>query len=136
MGRLLNDQLRNETGDGALLEPTSASFRELEKVRRRIFRLKFFIKALNNFLTALTPFLFYSLGGYFVIEDRISLGALVAVLAAHKDFSAPLKELFRYYQTLEDTRIRYQEIVQFFRGHRGPTPVSQRSPTLPGALHA
>ena len=136
MGRLLNDQLRNETGDGALLEPTSASFRELEKVRRGIFRLKFFIKALNNFLTALTPFLFYSLGGYFVIEDRISLGALVAVLAAHKDFSAPLKELFRYYQTLEDTRIRYQEIVQFFRGHRGPTPASQRSLTLSGALHA
>ena len=86
----------------------------MERVRRRIFRLKFFIKALNNFLTALTPFLFYSLGGYFVIEGRISLGALVAVLAAHKDFSAPLKELFRYYQTLEDTWIRYQEIVMFF----------------------
>jgi len=136
MGRLLNDQLRSETGGGAFLEPTNASFRELEKVRRRIFRLKFFIKALNNFLTALTPFLFYSLGGYFVIENRISLGALVAVLAAHKDFSAPLKELFRYYQTLEDTRIRYQEIVQFFRGHRGQVPVSQRSPSLPEALHA
>ena len=83
-------------------------------MRRRIFILKFFIKALNNFLTALTPFLFYSLGGYFVIEGRISLGALVAVLAAHKDFSAPLKELFRYYQTLEDTRIRYHEITMFF----------------------
>jgi ABC-type bacteriocin/lantibiotic exporter with double-glycine peptidase domain len=94
--------------------PTLNSFRELEEVRRRIFILKFFIKALNNFLTALTPFLFYSLGGYFVIEGRISLGALVAVLAAHKDFSAPLKELFRYYQTLEDTRIRYHEITMFF----------------------
>jgi len=66
--------------------------------------------------TALTPFLFYSLGGYFVIEGRITLGALVAVLAAHKDFSAPLKELFNYYQTLEDTRIRYQEITTFFTG--------------------
>lgn len=41
---------------------------------------------------------FYSLGGYFVIEDLIILGALIAVLAAHKDFSVPLKELFRYYQ--------------------------------------
>ena len=91
-------------------------FKALEQVRRRIFRLKFFIKALNNFLTALTPFLFYSLGGYFVIEGRITLGALVAVLAAHKDFSAPLKELFRYYQALEDTRIRYQEITTFFAG--------------------
>lgn len=114
LGRLLSDQLRGEAAGSQPLVRTSTSFRELEQVRRRIFQLKFFIKSLNNFLTALTPFLFYSLGGYFVIEGRISLGALVAVLAAHKDFSAPLKELFRYYQTLEDTRIRYHEITAFF----------------------
>ena len=114
LGRHLSDQLRAEREGALALVSTGTSFRELEQVRRRIFRLKFFIKALNNFLTALTPFLFYSLGGYFVIEGRITLGALVAVLAAHKDFSAPLKELFRYYQTLEDTRIRYQEITTFF----------------------
>lgn len=113
LGRYLSDQLHDPDGV-TFLAPTSASFRELERVRRKIFLLKFFIKALNNFLTALTPFLFYSLGGYFVIEGRISLGALVAVLAAHKDFSAPLKGLFSYYQTLEDTRIRYQEIIMFF----------------------
>jgi ABC-type multidrug transport system fused ATPase/permease subunit len=113
LGRHLSDQLREVEGPSRFA-PTLISFRELEGVRRRIFILKFFIKALNNFLTALTPFLFYSLGGYFVIEGRISLGALVAVLAAHKDFSAPLKELFRYYQTLEDTRIRYHEITMFF----------------------
>lgn len=113
LGRHLSDQLR-DVGRSSRFAPTLTSFRELEEVRRRIYILKFFIKALNNFLTALTPFLFYSLGGYFVIEGRISLGALVAVLAAHKDFSAPLKELFRYYQTLEDTRIRYHEITRFF----------------------
>ncbi len=113
LGRHLSDQLRDVEGPSRFA-PTLTSFRELEEVRRRIFILKFFIKTLNNFLTALTPFLFYSLGGYFVIEGRISLGALVAVLAAHKDFSAPLKELFRYYQTLEDTRIRYHEITMFF----------------------
>ncbi len=126
LGRHLSDQLRDVEGPSRFA-PTLTSFRKLEEVRRRIFILKFFIKALNNFLTALTPFLFYSLGGYFVIEGRISLGALVAVLAAHKDFSAPLKELFRYYQTLEDTRIRYHEITMFFskkrRGYPVPTAV-------------
>ena len=98
LGRELSDQLRDRQHGLSGLGATNASFRELEHVRRRIFKLKFLIKALNNFLTALTPFLFYSLGGYFVIESRISLGALIAVLAAHKDFSAPLKELFWYYQ--------------------------------------
>lgn len=124
LGRYLSDQLR-DVGSSSRFAPTLTSFRELEEVRRRIYILKFFIKALNNFLTALTPFLFYSLGGYFVIEGRISLGALVAVLAAHKDFSAPLKELFRYYQTLEDTRIRYHEITRFFSNAK---PLKQTAP--------
>ena len=95
---------------------TAASLRQLEAIRRRTHWVKFFAKALNNFLTALTPFLFYSLGGYFVLEERITLRALIAVLAAHKDFSAPLKELFRFYQQLEDTRIRYKEILVFLAG--------------------
>ena len=71
------------------------------------------MKALNNFLTALTPFFFFSIGGYLVIDGQLSLGALVAVLAAFKDFSAPLRELFRYYQSLEDVRIRFDEINKF-----------------------
>lgn len=131
LGRQLSDQLRERQTSPNGLCSASASFRELERVRRRLFRLKFFIKALNNFLTALTPFLFYSLGGYFVIEGRITLGALVAVLAAHKDFSAPLKELFRYYQTLEDTKIRYQEITNFFSKKAGfSQPGEQLSPSV------
>ena len=64
-------------------------------------------------MTALTPFFFYSIGGYLVIEGRLTLGALVAVLAAYKDFSAPLRELFRYYQSAEDVRIRYEEMLRF-----------------------
>lgn len=114
LGRTLGDQLQAPLRADGDIPKIATSLRELEVIRRRIFRLKFFIKSLNNFLTSLTPFLFYSLGGYFVIEGRISLGALVAVLAAHKDFSAPLKELFAYYQSLEDTRIRYGEILDFF----------------------
>lgn len=136
LGTQLSDQLSAGQSSYSGFAQASKNFRELEIVRRRIFRLKFFIKALNNFLTAITPFLFYSLGGYFVIEGRISLGALVAVLAAHKDFSAPLKELFRYYQTLEDTRIRYHEITLFFS--KKPQPVKTvkvREPSL-AMVHA
>jgi ABC-type bacteriocin/lantibiotic exporter with double-glycine peptidase domain len=131
LGKQLSDQLRAEKSGHSGFAQAGKNFRELEVVRRQIFRLKFFIKALNNFLTAITPFLFYSLGGYFVIEGRISLGALVAVLAAHKDFSAPLKELFRYYQTLEDTRIRYHEITLFFSKNPQPVKVVKfREPSL------
>jgi ABC-type bacteriocin/lantibiotic exporter with double-glycine peptidase domain len=58
------------------------------------------------------------LGGYFVLQERVSLGALVAMLSAHKEFSSPLKDLFRFYQQSEDVRIRYQEI-RAFTSHSG-----------------
>ncbi|MCU9840248.1 ABC transporter ATP-binding protein [Ruegeria sp. WL0004] len=117
--RRLAGQLAPEQSALLNIRQTAASLRELERIRYRIHRIKFLAKVLNNFLTSLTPFLFYSLGGYFVIEERITLGALIAVLAAHKDFSAPLKELFRYYQQLEDTRIRYREVLGFLIEGRG-----------------
>ncbi|MBY6059772.1 ABC transporter ATP-binding protein, partial [Leisingera daeponensis] len=110
LGTHLDLQMRSP-GQGA--RPVARGFRQLQDLRLQIHRLKFLAKAINNFLTALTPFLFYSLGGYFVLQERVSLGALVAMLSAHKEFSSPLKDLFRFYQQSEDVRIRYQEIRAF-----------------------
>ncbi len=84
------------------------------KIRFQIFRLKFLIKFLNNTLDKLTPFFFYSLGGYLAITGRLDLGALVAVINAHKDIAGPWKELLRYYQTKEDARIKYEQVVEQF----------------------
>ncbi|MGI9301674.1 MAG: ABC transporter transmembrane domain-containing protein [Gammaproteobacteria bacterium] len=83
-------------------------------VRLRIFKKKFFIKFLNNFLAQLAPFFFYSAGGYFVIRGELSLGALIAALAAYKDLASPWKELLKYYQIKEDTRLKYGLITEAF----------------------
>lgn len=89
------------------------SLKRVQAIRLAIYRRKFFIKGLNNFIAHLTPFFFYTIGGYLVIEGRLSLGALVAVLAAYKDMSAPLRELLGYYQTMDDVRVRYEDIRRF-----------------------
>ncbi len=86
----------------------------VNRIRLEIFRKKFFIKFLNNFLAQLTPFFFYSIGGYLVITGSMSIGALVAVLAAYKDLSAPWKELLKYYQSMEDSRIKYEQLIDQF----------------------
>lgn len=83
-------------------------------IRNELFRRKFFIKFLNNFLAQLTPFLFFSIGGYMVIDNDLTLGSLVAVLAAYKDVSAPWKELLTYYQRMEDNKIKYEQIIKQF----------------------
>ena len=83
-------------------------------IRVDIYKRKFFVKFLNNFLAQVTPFFFYSVGGYFVINGELSLGALVAVLGAYKDILNPWKELLAWYSTKEDVRIKYEQIVSQF----------------------
>src|SRR3546814_698664 len=88
------------------------------------------MKGLSNFISQMTPFFFYTIGGYLVIEGKLSFGALIAVLVAYKDFSAPLRELFRYYQTMEDVRVRYEELRRFLTGttdHRTDAVVPRRA---------
>ncbi|MCB1490784.1 MAG: ATP-binding cassette domain-containing protein [Rhodobiaceae bacterium] len=84
------------------------------EIRFDIFKRKFGIKFLNNFLNQLTPFFFYSIGGYLVIQGNISFGALVAVLAAYKDLAGPWKELLAYYQQLADVQVKYDAVVEQF----------------------
>jgi len=84
------------------------------EIRKEIYFRKFFIKFLNNFIAQITPFFFYSIGGYLVIAGDLSFGALVAALAAYKDMSAPWKELLAYYQRLADAHIKYDQLYEQF----------------------
>jgi putative ABC transport system ATP-binding protein len=85
------------------------------EIRFEIFQRKFFAKFLNNLLGQLTPFFFFSLGGYLVIEGSLSFGSLVAILAAYKDLSSPWNELLTFYQIKENARITYDQIVEQFQ---------------------
>ncbi|MEP7064060.1 MAG: ABC transporter ATP-binding protein [Betaproteobacteria bacterium] len=83
-------------------------------IRYDIYKRKYFVKFLNNFLAQVTPFFFYSAGGYLVIKGSLSLGALVAVLAAYKDILNPWKELLTWYSSKEDVRIKYEQVISQF----------------------
>ena len=83
-------------------------------VRFRIYQKKFFMKFLNNFITQLTPFFFYAVGGYLAIKGQITVGALVAALAAYKDLSSPWKELLTYYNQTQDMSVRWDIVVERF----------------------
>ncbi|HKF73506.1 MAG TPA: ABC transporter transmembrane domain-containing protein [Stellaceae bacterium] len=83
-------------------------------IRFEIYQRKFFVKFLNNTLNQVTPFFFFAIGGYLVIRGNLSAGALVAVLSAYKDMSAPWKELLDYYQQFQDTKIKYDQVVEQF----------------------
>lgn len=85
-------------------------------IRLAIFKRKYLIKGLNNFMIALTPFFFYLFGGIQVINGNLEIGSLVAVLAAYKDVAGPWKALLAYFQRWTDLNSRFELVVENFSG--------------------
>ncbi len=104
------------------------------RIRQDIFRRKYTIKFLNNFLAQLTPFLFYAIGGYLVIQGSLDLGALVAVLAAYKDLAGPWKALLAYAQRLSDFSSRFRFVQEGFEDTAPAGAPEEAGAPLEGAL--
>ena len=104
------------------------------RIRFEFFQRKFMIKFLNNFLAQVTPFLFYSIGGYLVIVGKLDIGALVAVIAAYKDLPGPVKELIDWDQQRLDVQIKYTQVMEQFMVENLAPPEQQElidRPELP-----
>jgi ABC-type multidrug transport system fused ATPase/permease subunit len=131
LGSLLGEEQKSVAAGQAPLRQMVLSIRRLQELRFRLFKNKFLMKSSINFLNNLVPFFMYLVGGYLVIKGQLSFGALVAVLAAHKDFADPLRELLLYYQIAEDVRVRYREMQRFVAGVTSPSaPAPDRNPPL------
>lgn len=83
-------------------------------IRVEIFQRKFVIKFVNNFIQQLGPFFFYSIGGYLAIKGQLDVGTVVAAVNAHKEMASPWKELLNHYQTREDVKQKYEQVVSNF----------------------
>ena len=83
-------------------------------LRFEIYRRKFQVKFLNNTLAQVTPFIFYSVGGYFAINGSMDIGQLVAALVAYKELPSPVKELIDWDQQRLDVQIKYESIITQF----------------------
>jgi putative ABC transport system ATP-binding protein len=101
-------------------------FGTVYRIRFAIYQRKSLVKFINNTLNQCAPLMFYAIGGYLVIHGSLSVGALVAALSAHKDMTAPWKELLDYYQQSQDAQQKYEQVVEQF----------QPDNLLPAGLHA
>src|SRR5216110_2027189 len=114
----------------------SARLGRIFRIRFELYQRKFMVKFLNNFLSQVTPFLFYTLGGYLVIVGRLDIGALVAVIAAYKDLPGPVEELIDWDQQRMDVEIKYGQVVEQFTAEEVAPPELQalvEAPRLPQA---
>jgi putative ABC transport system ATP-binding protein len=104
------------------------------RIRFEFYQRKFLIKFLNNFLSQMAPFVFYLVGGYLVIVNRLDIGTLVAVIGAYKDLPAPVKELIDWDQQRLDVQIKYTQVMEQFMVDDLAPPEMQAvidSPRLP-----
>lgn len=100
-------------------------------IRFELYQRKFFIKFLNNFLAQVTPFIFYALGGYLAIHGQLSIGELVAVIAAYKDLPAPIKDLIDWDLHRQDAQIKYEQVIEQFHPPDVMAPELQVFPSEP-----
>ncbi len=106
--------LRQHGGLRLRLAGMSTRLGRLFDTRLDIYRRKYFMKFVNNFLTQLTPFFYFLVGGLLVINGQLTIGALVAAIAAFKDLSDPWKELLTFYTAVQEVSQRYRMIVGRF----------------------
>ncbi len=97
-------------------------------IRFELYQRKFTVKYVNNLLMQFLSFLFYLLGGYFVITGRLDIGQLVAVIAAYKDLPGPIKGLIDYDQIRLMNEARYEQTIDSFRDDGLIAPELQSMP--------
>jgi putative ABC transport system ATP-binding protein len=134
VGELVDGGLEVHAHDTSNLERADISHRlgQIFDIRYKIFRRKFFVKFLNNFLSQLTPFIFYAVGGVLAIRGEIDIGALVAVIAAYKDLPGPVKELIDWEQRRQDVQIKYDTVIEQFQPPEILEPERQDPAADPG----
>jgi putative ABC transport system ATP-binding protein len=134
VGELVDGGLEIHAHDTSNLERSDISHRlgKIFDIRYEIFRRKFFVKFLNNFLSQLTPFIFYAVGGVLAIQGELDIGALVAVIAAYKDLPGPVKELIDWEQRRQDVQIKYDTVIEQFQPPEILDPERQDPDADPG----
>lgn len=102
----------------------------LYKIMRKLSILKYGIKFSNSLFQSVGPFLLFLFGGYMAIHGNFTIGALVAFLTAYEKVYDPWKELIVYYQSYQDSHIRYKQIMETFDlepeyllEHEGKAPI-------------
>ncbi len=91
-------------------------------VRLRIEKLKWLMKALNNFLMKLGPFGIIAFGGYMVMQGELEVGVIVAFISGFERLGGPMRDTIAFYRQVSDAHMKYALLVNSFSAHEPETP--------------
>ncbi len=76
-----------------------------------IYRVKFFLTFLGNFVDALGPLIVLSVGGWLVLNGKAEVGTLVVFVSGFQKVAEPWDQLLTFYRTTSNARTKYRLIV-------------------------
>jgi len=107
-------EVHGHAGYGLENEKFAGQAEALMDANVRMNTYRYGIKFTNNIFENIGPFILFLVGGTMTIRGHFDLGALVAFLSAYVSLNEPWRELMDFYQLLEDSRVRYKNVLASF----------------------
>lgn len=76
-----------------------------------VYRVKFFLTFLGNFVDALGPLIVLSIGGWLVLNGKTEVSTLVVFISGFQKVAEPWDQLLTFYRTTSNARTKYRLIV-------------------------
>ena len=101
-----------ETGEPSARSGSARRFSRLNTAsfdtRIVIYRIKFFLTFLGNFLDAIGPLAVLMIGGWLVIHGRAQVSTLVVFISGFQKVADPWDQLINFYRTAANARVKYR----------------------------
>lgn len=76
-----------------------------------IYRVKFALTFLGNFIDAIGPLIVLSVGGWLVLQGKTEVGTLVVFISGFQKVADPWDQLLTFYRTTSNARTKYRLIL-------------------------
>lgn len=93
------------------------------RTRMVIYRYKFFLTFLGNFLDSLGPLVVLIVGGYLVIRGEAEVSTLVVFISGFQKLADPWDQLVNFYRLVSNARVVFGLVVEALGGR----PVSRHA---------
>jgi len=126
VGDIVVGLTRGKGGNGSVAGQFKRMVNRAFELRIRIYRMKFFLTALGNFLDALGPLIVFAVGGWLVIEGRVPISTIVVFISGVQKVSDPWDQLITFYRTASNSQAKYELIRDKLEGATPARPRLRR----------
>lgn len=126
--RKLGDQITAESSAKPPQRGPSDTIWRIYRNRMKFFLLKFGLKALLNFASAMAPLTALLVGGVMVINGQTTIGTVVAFVSGFDRIGSPMRDLLVFYRTAAQASVQHEMITSWMEGHQEPTTPASKPP--------